>query len=744
MKSKLLFWLLLALGLAACKSGPESSSELPKERTKSIRLESSSPVVSQSPTPTVFTDLMTALREAANDTSLVQLIESGSDLNAADTYGMTPFIAIVATRSTELLKLALRHGADVNKTVTTADGPVDAVGFTHRMFGLGDTPVVLYQKRLFGLNGKGVSGGPLNESEAARLIESFSLVRARQFEIEKLNDPSIQQARNEFKNWSEQTQHRIDALSSTVSNIPEPVLPPVQSFKKSPFETLAMFQQRMEDARKQREQQTAEILARYRKQVEARNVRVAQNSAELKNLQVEVAVRNAAYQKGLDAHADTIGKDVRANQRLFLVEAMAEVYGAPYLKAMEQDGAPKYDAERGLMFAQLGFSGLAETRELIIPVKAGQGAERFYNQLKSGDMTLTAWFSFGGSGGEVSLQSAEIDFEKANYSARLDQGERFIAQAPVEVVLQQKTTLPQLAQSKVEKVVFDQAALDNLTLQNPNIKDVQFEAFLLKEQKAFEDDIPQLLAKTPSVPVNRNNWLFVIGIGEYEQTDDILYSRRSAELFSRVASKTLGVHDSRRVVLLDRQASSGAIQDQLRLMLDKVKPGDSIWFYYSGHGLPVAEKGNAPYLLPSDKIPDFIASDDFYQAQSIYRLLQNSRASQVVAFMDSCFTGTTDGKSVFGGAKAATRLQPKTMVISKTDKMAIFTAGTDKQFSNALPETGHRLFSYYLMKAMLKGYDRIGDFSNRVRADVSDKSLDLGGLNRQTPVMVGNPNLKMR
>ena len=76
--------------------------------------------------------------------------------------------------------------------------------------------------------------------------------------------------------------------------------------------------------------------------------------------------------------------------------------------------------------------------------------------------------------------------------------------------------------------------------------------------------------------------------------------------------------------------------------------------------------------------------------------------------------------------------------------MAVLTAGTDKQFSNALPETGHRLFSYYLMKAMLKGYDRVGDFANRVRADVSDKSLDLGGLNRQTPVLVGNPNLKLR
>jgi len=731
--------------LAACKSGPTPTTESARNPTQTAsRLNSPEPEAPRPPARPVFTDLMSALKGGADDASLARLIESGADLNEANAEGVTPFMALVATRSPELVKLALRHGADAAHTLITGDGPVDAAGFARGLLGLGASAEVAYQQPFFGLNGKGISGGPLDEAGAARLIENIALLRARQFELAKLDDATIQKARDEFKAWSETTQRRIDALSSPIAHIPEPTLPPVQAFKKSPFETLAMFQQRMEDARKEREIQTTELLARYRKRVEARNQQVAQNSAELKKLQAEVARRNAAYQKDLEPFLQSIALDLRANQRRFLAEAMAAVYGAPWLKAIEQDGAPKYDAERGLMFAQLGFSGLAETRELVIPVKAGPGAEQFYNQLKSGDMPATAWFGVGGSDGQVSLQSADIDFERTKYSARLDQGERFIAQAPVEVVLQEKAAVPQLAQGAVERVVFDEAALASLTLQNPNIKDVQFEAFLLKEQKAFDDDIPQLLAKTPAVAVNRSNWLFVIGIGEYEQTDDILYSRRSAELFSQVASKTLGVHDSRRIVLLDKQASSGAIQDQLRLMLDKVKPGDNIWFYYSGHGLPVAEKGNAPYLLPVDKIPDFIASDDFYQAQSIYRLLQNSRASQVVAFMDSCFTGTTDGKSVFGGNKAATRLQPKQLRIANTDKMAVLTAGTDKQFSNALPETGHRLFSYYLMKAMLKGYDRVGDFANRVRADVSDKSLDLGGLNRQTPVLVGNPNLRLR
>ena len=45
------------------------------------------------------------------------------------------------------------------------------------------------------------------------------------------------------------------------------------------------------------------------------------------------------------------------------------------------------------------------------------------------------------------------------------------------------------------------------------------------------------------------------------------------------------------------------------------------------------------------------------------------------------------------------------------------------------------------MKAMLKGYHRVGDLATQVTADVNDKSLDPGGLNRQNLVLAGNPNL---
>lgn len=729
-------WLILLVLLSGCMAQTPKESSLSSDNLNGNEKKSS-----------VFVGMI--LNPEISDQQLKHQMPL-QDLNATNEQGVSMLALIAATRPIDLVRLAIEHGADVNQRIQKT---VSYAGETELAYDL-SIEEFIYQvhnlKSPAKLNRTGThfdltaTSEPkpvnLSASQGARLIEVLALIKAKKFELAQYNSGEIKKIQDNYQAWSQQAQVKLNQLSQPIAEIPEPSLPAVETHQKSPFETLAMFQQRMDEAKKQRDQQTAQLQADYRTKVEARNQQVAKNSAELKKLQAEIEQRNRVYQQQIQPLLAGVVAKVKAQQQRFIAEAMAAVYGAPYLASIEENGVLKYDAERGLMFAQLGFSGVALKHEVLMPVKAGKEAEQFYQQLKGGKLRPSAQFKFSHAGSnQVEFVKADVKYGQQTLGAKLNQNETFIAQAPVEVVLQTKDNAPSLVQNQV---VFDEAALTQLTLQNPNIKDVQFEAFLMQEQQAFNDDIPQLLAQTPAAAIDRKKWLFVIGIEQYDQTDNILYSRRSAELFSQVASKTLGVHESRRVVLLDKHASSGRIQDELRLMLSKVAEGDQIYFYYSGHGLPVAEQGNAPYLLPADKIPDFIASDDFYQAQSIYRLLQNSQASSVMAFMDSCFTGQTDGRSVFGGTKAATRLQPKQTRFEPTGKVAILTAGNDKQFSNALPEAGHRLFSYYLMRAMLEGrYQKVGDLAERVRVEVNDKSLDLGGLNRQTPVFTGNPNL---
>ena len=265
---------------------------------------------------------------------------------------------------------------------------------------------------------------------------------------------------------------------------------------------------------------------------------------------------------------------------------------------------------------------------------------------------------------------------------------------------------------------------------------------ILGQGHSFGDDIPQLLKRHKQAKVDKRKWLFVIGAGEYKETSDILYSRRSAELFAKVASKILGIDPSRSMVLLDKDATSGSIKGQLKGMLRKVKSGDTLYFYYSGHGVPDPADQNAPYMLATDHVPDFIHENDYFRLENIYQSLSTSGA-KVVAFMDSCFSGRTDDESVFGSDKGAVRLKPKELSISAGGSLAVITAGSGKQFSNAFPSRGHRLFSYYLMKAMLKGHTKVSTLYDNVSSEVYKESLNLGGLKEQKPVFLGNRNLTL-
>jgi hypothetical protein len=723
-------WGLMALLLLAGCNEPTATSTV----TGQMAVAGQKPVAA----PPTRPPLIQALADFHSDGELIALIQSGADLNTPGELGLTPFTALVAQRSPAVVQAAIAAGGDVQASV----GGLDVVGIVKQVHGLTDPAELTLHKGAFTLHGAAkLAPNPRPLAELTPLVEKVALIRSRQWALQQQqNDAPLKKVRSEFATWRKTSEALIAELSRPIPSIPKPELPALERHEKSPFETLAMFQQRMEQAKLAREAQVSQLMADYRKQVEARNKKVAKVTAELEALQAEIPKRNAALAKAEQELIDRIAREQKQRERIFIAEAVAEIYGAPYLQAISVDGQPKYDAEKGLMFATLGFANLAETHEVTLAVPPGDSAATFYAALKQGELHPAVRFDFAAKGNGMTMTSAEVKLNSKNYLARLDNNQEFIAQAPLQVVLQNRDQLPPLEQ--MAPVRFDDTALRQLALQNPNLKDVQFEAFLIQEQQAFDDDLPNRLLNASAATIDKSKWLFVIGIGSYQSTDNILYARRSAELFAQVASKRLGIDPSRTTLLLDGDATSGRIQDELRLMLSKVAKGDRIYFYYAGHGLPVPEQGNAPYLLPADKIPDFVADDKFYSAEQIYRLLTESHASQVIAFMDSCFTGQTDGKSVFGGTKAATRLQPKRTAIN-SNKIAILTAGNDKQYASALPERGHRLFSYFVMDELIAGADTIGTLAGRVTKKVDSKSLDLGGSNRQTPVLAGNGKLTL-
>ena len=260
-----------------------------------------------------------------------------------------------------------------------------------------------------------------------------------------------------------------------------------------------------------------------------------------------------------------------------------------------------------------------------------------------------------------------------------------------------------------------------------------------KSKIVVDNDLRDILDDMDMSKADPKKWAFIIAAEEYDETDPVKYSKQSGELFKEVAKKVLKVSERRTYALIGKDATTGKIKNRMHKLLKFVRPGDTIYFYYSGHGIPDIESKEA-YLLPKDVDPAYIADEPQLKLANIYKTLEKSKAKKVVAFIDSCFSGATDNKSLFKGV-AATRIKSKKIAVNKT-KMVVVTAGQDKQFSNMYKAKEMRLFSYYLMKNLIEGKKDIGTIYKAVKNDVETKSFEMGDQYYQSPTISGNTKMK--
>ncbi|MEA2098828.1 MAG: DUF1566 domain-containing protein [Campylobacterota bacterium] len=499
---------------------------------------------------------------------------------------------------------------------------------------------------------------------------------------------------------------RVIKKEDIPSKISKPVLPEQKKHKfiKGEYETKLSFEQRVNKAIKDRKHIIAPIQEKYRKDVENRNAIIAKLNSKIE------AEQN--YKK----------TQVKNKIREWKKGAFEVVMGGFKFEKRS------YDSETGTMYVIMKAKNADYSKKVSLKVSPIQARE-FSENIQS--VKANPVFKFANN--QITLKSIQANYGGSEYLAVLDSKD--FTPEKIEVAI------------KDTKVAFDSEKQMRLSLQNPNLKDTyQVQALAYKDGKEiknqkFDDDIPTLLSKIKANKIDSKKWLFTIGIENYNETDDIKYSKRSALAFKKVAQKTLGIKERNSYTLLDNKATGTAIKNKLRLLLSEVKKGDTIYFYYNGHGIPDPAKGGEPYMLPSDGIPDFIVGEKSFSLKNIYKQLSDSKASKVVAFVDSCFSGATDGVSIIKGV-AGSRLAPKKVVFDKS-KMVVLSAGQKKQYSNMYQEKGHRMFSYFVMKSLLDGKKDINIFYKEVSYKVSEASNELGALKKQEPTIDGNVKIKL-
>jgi hypothetical protein len=189
----------------------------------------------------------------------------------------------------------------------------------------------------------------------------------------------------------------------------------------------------------------------------------------------------------------------------------------------------------------------------------------------------------------------------------------------------------------------------------------------------------------------------VIGVENYrESLPRADFAASDARLAAEYFKRALGVPAENVALLTDDRATNSDLQKYFeRWLPNRVKAGDEVFVYFSGHGSPNAATGDA-YLVPYDGDPTYL-DQTAYPLKRLYEQLAKLPAKRVVVAMDSCFSGA-GGRSVL--AKGARPLVTAVAASALPASVTVISASAGDQISNSYQEKGHGLFTYYFLKGL--------------------------------------------
>lgn len=213
---------------------------------------------------------------------------------------------------------------------------------------------------------------------------------------------------------------------------------------------------------------------------------------------------------------------------------------------------------------------------------------------------------------------------------------------------------------------------------------------------------PVSLKSDVDVPIyksqeNLNDFALVIGVEKYSnQLPAAQFAERDAEAVKNHLI-ALGVPPRQIKFLADNQATKANFEAYLEEWLPRnVKDTSRVFFYYSGHGAPDPNSGQA-YLVLYDGNPDFLGKTG-YPIKKLYSTLNSLKSKEIIVAIDSCFSGA-GGRSVLaqGTRPLVTKVEAE---IPATNKMTIFSASAGNEISGTIEDEGHGVFTYYFLKGL--------------------------------------------
>jgi hypothetical protein len=235
-------------------------------------------------------------------------------------------------------------------------------------------------------------------------------------------------------------------------------------------------------------------------------------------------------------------------------------------------------------------------------------------------------------------------------------------------------------------------------------------------------------------PENPDDFALVVGIDRYENLPAAEFAERDAAAV-REHLRALGFPERNIIYLAGSKASRTGIEKYVETWLPlNVKENSRVVVYYSGHGAPDTQDGQA-YLVPWDGDSKFLRNTG-YPLKRFYAGLNALKARQVLVAMDACFTGE-GGRSVL--AKGARPLVSKVDVgPAGGDKLVVLSAAGADEITATHAAEGHGLFTYFLLKSLesRQGRATVKELFDDLKPRVQDEARREG--REQTPQLFGS------
>ena len=270
---------------------------------------------------------------------------------------------------------------------------------------------------------------------------------------------------------------------------------------------------------------------------------------------------------------------------------------------------------------------------------------------------------------------------------------------------------------------------------------------------------PPVVAAAPAAPAapakpQPQRWAVVIGVGGYENSDipRLTYAVPDAEAVYQVLTGPGGFKKDRVLLLTDKTEKKPTLRNikwALGTFLARsAGKDDVVLIYFAGHGAPEVDQrglerdGLAKYLIPADADPDDLFSTAL-PMDDIQTIFGRIEAERVVTFIDACYSGAAGGRTFASKKTRATNLDDLFLErLTRAKGRAIITASRPAEVSLELPELGHGVFTYFLVRGLEGAADLnrdgivvLQELYEYVEQQVSRKARAAGG--KQNPVMKG-------